>query len=517
MVVGDILRKNARIYAKKLAVVFGEHRFTWRELYERVNHFSNSLLGLGLTKGERVVFLSKNSHYFFEIWFSLAQTGLIGITPNYRLGANELSYVIKDSGASTIIVSNEYVEVIRKVLPEIPEVRFLIGIGENHALALDYEKMVRNGGEIEPNIFVTEDDIRLLMYTSGTTGIPKGAVWTHKSSIPPSWGTIIAAQLEVDDIHLNMLPLCLAGGNVACMAFCLGGAPTVILEEFDPIRIFETIEREKVTVTHLVPTMISSLINHPEIKKYDLSSLRLIMYGSAPISGEVLRQAMETFKCRFIQCYGATETSGFCGFLLPEDHVLTGAEKRLRKIASFGREAIWAELRVVDENGNDVKGDEVGEIIIKGNGVIKEYWKDPEKTKDAIKNGWWYSGDMAKMDEDGYISIVDRKTGMIISGGINIYPREIENVLYSHPAVKEAVVIGVPDREWGESVKAVVQLKEGMTANEEEIIDFCKQHLASYKKPKSVDFVDQFPLGIGGKILKRVVREQYWKGKDRRV
>jgi acyl-CoA synthetase (AMP-forming)/AMP-acid ligase II len=197
--------------------------------------------------------------------------------------------------------------------------------------------------------------------------------------------------------------------------------------------------------------------------------------------------------------------------------VLTGSEKRLRKIASCGREAIWAELRVVDENGNDVKGDEVGEIIIKGDGVIKEYWKDPDKTKDAIKNGWWHSGDMAKVDEDGYISIVDRKTGMIISGGINIYPREIENVLYSHPAVKEAVVIGVPDREWGESVKAIIQLREGMTANEQEIIDFCKQHLASYKKPKSVDFVDQFPLGIGGKILKRVVREQYWKGKDRKV
>jgi len=517
MVVGDILHKNARLFPEKLALVFGENRLTWRELYGRVNRFSNSLLGLGLTKGERVVFLSKNSRYFFEIWFSLAQTGLIGITPNYRLGANELSYVIKDSGASTIIVSDEYVELIRKVLAEIPEVRFLIGMGKNHALPLDYEKMVRNGAETGPNIFVTEDDIRLLMYTSGTTGIPKGAVWTHKSSIPPSWGTIIAARLEVDDIHLNMLPLCLAGGNVACMAFCLKGAPTVILEEFDPIRIFETIEREKVTVTHLVPTMISSLINHPEVKKYDLTSLRLIMYGSAPISVEVLRQAMETFKCRFIQCYGATETSGFCGFLLPEDHVLTGSEKQLRKIASCGREAIWAELRVVDENDNDIKGGEVGEIIIKGDGVIKEYWKDPDKTKEAIKNGWWHSGDMAKVDEDGYISIVDRKTGMIISGGMNIYPREIESVLYRHPAVKEAVVIGVPDREWGESVKAIIQLKEGMTADEEEIIDFCKQHLASYKKPKSVDFADQFPLGIGGKILKRVVREQYWKGKDRKV
>jgi acyl-CoA synthetase (AMP-forming)/AMP-acid ligase II len=192
------------------------------------------------------------------------------------------------------------------------------------------------------------------------------------------------------------------------------------------------------------------------------------------------------------------------------------------KYGSVGKPTPGHDVRIVDDNGKELKANEPGNIAlyigdVRPPGLFKEYWKDPDKTKDAIKNGWWHSGDMAKVDEDGYISIVDRKTGMIISGGINIYPREIENVLYSHPAVKEAVVIGVPDREWGESVKAIIQLREGMTANEQEIIDFCKQHLASYKKPKSVDFVDQFPLGIGGKILKRVVREQYWKGKDRKV
>lgn len=517
MVVGDIVRRNARRFPHQPALVFGEHRLTWGEANERVNRFCHSLLNLGLSKGERVVLFSKNSHQFVETWFALAKAGLIGITPNYRLGGKELIYIINDSGASAVILSDEYVEVLRGILPEISGVRYLIGIGKDHHLPHDYETMVRDGVPEEPHVPVEDGDIHLLMYTSGTTGVPKGAVWTHKSSITPYWDLIIATHLGVNDVNLNILPLCLAGGNMTCMTFCLRGASTVILKEFDPIRIFETIEKEKVTATTLVPTMIINLINHPEIKKYDLSSLKKIMYGSAPISLEVLKQAMAAFRCDFIQCYGATETNAFTGYLLAKDHVIDGSEKQVRRLASCGKEAIWAEQRVVDENGNDVKGDEVGEIIIKGDGVIKEYWKAPEKTKDTIKDGWWHSGDMAKVDEDGYIYIVDRKIDMIISGAINIYPREIENVLYSHPAVKEAVVIGVPDQEWGEAIKAVIQLKEGMRATEQDIIDFCKQHLASYKKPKSVDFIDQFPLGTGGKILKRVVREQYWEGKERKV
>jgi long-chain acyl-CoA synthetase len=517
MVVGDIIRRNARKFSDKVAFIFGEQRLTWHEANGRVNCFCQALLGLGLAKGERVVLLSKNSHQFVEIWFALAKIGLIGITPNYRLGGKELAYIINDCKASTIIVSDEHVETIRSIFHEIPEVKHLIGIGDSHGLPLDYERMVGDGKDREPEVSVDEDDIRLLMYTSGTTGAPKGAVWTHKSSITPYWDLIIAAHLEVDDVNLNVLPLCLAGGNMTCMTFCLRGASTVILNEFDPIRIFETIEKEKASATTLVPTMIINLINHPEINKYDLSSLKRIMYGSAPISLEVLKQAMAAFRCDFIQCYGATETNAFTGYLLAKDHVVGGSEKQVQRLASCGKEGMWAEQRVVDDNGNDVKGDEVGEIIIKGDGVIKEYWKAPEKTKDTIKNGWWHSGDMAKVDEDGYIYIVDRKIDMIISGAINIYPREIEDVLYQHPAIKEAVVIGVPDPQWGETIKAVVQLKEGLRATEEEIINFCKKYLASYKKPKSVDFVEQLPLGTGGKILKRVVRERYWKGRDRHV
>ena len=517
MIVGDIITRNAHRFPDRLAVAFRDTRLTWRELNERVNRLSNSLLALGLRKGDRVVLFSKNSHQFIESWFAFAKAGLVGITPNYRLGGKELSYIIGDSGASAVIVSQENAETVRDIAPNIRDVKYFIGIGENHRLSVDYESMIRVGTPEEPDVQVDEEDIRLLMYTSGTTGVPKGAVWTHRSSITPYWDLIIAAHLQLDDTNLNVLPLCLAGGNMTCMTFCFRGAATVVLEEFDPIKIFETIEKERATATTLVPTMIINLINHPDIRKYDLSSLRKIMYGSAPISNEILKQAMEVFKSDFIQCYGATESNAFSGYLLPEDHLHDGSEKQVKRLASCGREAIWAEQRVVDGEGHDVKGDQVGEIIIKGEGVIKEYWKDPEKTRATIRDGWWHSGDMAKVDDEGYIYIVDRKIDMIISGAINIYPREIENVLYSHPAVKEAIVIGVPDEQWGEVVKAVVQLKDGMAATEEEIIEFCKKNLASYKKPKSVDFIEQFPIGTGGKILKRAVREAYWKGRDRNV
>jgi long-chain acyl-CoA synthetase len=517
MVIGDIVRRNARRFPDKVAIVFEENRLTWREVNERVNRFSHSLLKLGLKKGERVVIFSKNSHQFIEILFALAKTGLIGITPNYRLSEKELTYIINDSEASAAIVSDECIGSIKENLSKIQSVRYLIGIGNNHLLPLDFEEMVKDGIETEPAVTVNENDIRLLMYTSGTTGVPKGAVWRHKEFFDSCWYFIIAAHIEVDDTNLNVLPLCLAGGSQTSMTFAMRGCTNVILKEFDPRQIFETVEKEHITITTLVPTMIINLISHPDVNSYNLSTLKKINYGSAPISIEVLKQALEKFRCNFIQTYGATETGVFCSYLLFEDHILNGSELKTQRLASVGREAMWAEILIVDEAGNEVPVGEVGEILIKGDGVIKEYWKSPEKTKESIRNGGWYSGDIAKRDEDGYIYIVDRKIQMISSGGIKIYPREIENVLYSHPSVKEAVVIGVPDPEWGEAVKAVIILKEGMKATEEEIISFCKEHLASYKKPKSVDFVGQFPLGTGGKILKRVIREQYWKGRDRRV
>jgi acyl-CoA synthetase (AMP-forming)/AMP-acid ligase II len=517
MVVGDIVRKYSRLYPDDPAVRDGETTLTWKELNERANRLSNALTRSGLKKGDRVAFISKNCRQFFELWFGLAKGGFIGITPNFRLAPQEFLYILNDAEAKAVIVSEEFQDKIKEIAPEFDTVKFIAGIHGQHRLDLDFETILRESSPEEPTTKVHENDIRLIMYTSGTSGKPKGAVWTHRSSITPYPDLIIAAGCRRSDINMNIIPLCLAGGTITSNTFAYRASLNVVVREFDPVSVFKTIQREKVTATTMVPTIIVALLNHPERENYDLSSLRKIIYGSAPISAEVLERAMEAFQCDFIQAYGATESNGFSGYLYPEDHILDGSERSRTKISSAGYEALWAQQRVVNEKGEDVAPGEVGEILIGGDGVIEEYWKAPEKTAESIRDGWWHSGDLATVDEEGYIYIVDRKIDMIISGAMNIYSREIEDVLYEHPAIEHAVVIGVPDDEWGESVKAVIQLKPGSRATGEEIVRHCLDHLASYKKPRSVDFVEEMPMSSAGKILKRVIRERYWKGRKRRI
>ncbi|RLB11349.1 MAG: hypothetical protein DRG39_04320, partial [Deltaproteobacteria bacterium] len=288
----------------------------------------------------------------------------------------------------------------------------------------------------------------------------------------------------------------------------------VFLPTFDTPSVFRLIEKEKITITNLIPTMLNMMVNHPDVGKYDYSSLRVLMSGGAPIAPELVKKIINTFKCDYIQTYGMTETSPYLTLSILKEHLKSLPwEEQLRYKAKTGREFITVSLRVVDENENDIKKDEkqVGEIIVKGDTITPGYWKLPDETEKAIKDGWLYTGDLAVMDEEGYIQIVDRKKDMIITGGENVYSTEVENVLYMHPAILEAAVIGVPDEHWGEAVKAVVALKEGHSATEKEIIEFCKNHLAHYKAPKSVDFVNALPKTGSGKIYKKGIREIYWK------
>jgi len=517
MTFADIVRKYSRLRPHYPAVRFEDMTLTWLELNERANRLTHALKRLGLEKGDRVAFISKNCHQFFELWFGLAKGGFAGITPNYRLSPQEFRYILNDAEAKAVIVAGEFQDSIGEIASELETVRSIVGLDGQHLFDLDYETLLQESPTEEPDTKVGEDDVRLIMYTSGTSGKPKGAVWTHRSSLTPLPDLVIAAGCTRSDVNMNIIPLCLAGGTMTSNTFAYCGALNVAVKEFDPVSVFRTIQTDRVTATTMVPTIIIGLLNHPERARYDLSSLRKIIYGSAPISPEVLEQAMEVFKTVFVQAYGATESNAFSGYLYPEDHVLDGTERSRRRIASAGYEALWAQQRVVKENGEDVSPGEVGEIWIKGDGVIKKYWKAPEKTAESIHDGWWHSGDLATVDEDGYIYIVDRKIDMIISGAMNIYSREVEDVLYEHSAVEHAVVIGVPDEKWGESVKAVIQLKPGWKVTEAEIIDHCLKHLAHYKKPRSVDFVLEMPVSSAGKILKRVVREKYWKGRERRV
>jgi acyl-CoA synthetase (AMP-forming)/AMP-acid ligase II len=286
---------------------------------------------------------------------------------------------------------------------------------------------------------------------------------------------------------------------------------------FNPKEVLEILTTEKITMCQFVPTMVNAMLQEKDIEKYDLSALRLIPYAAAPMPVELLKRAMRRFRCDFVQFYGQTETGPMTTILRPEDHVLEGSEEETAKLASAGRPAIHYEVRIVDDEGNDLPVGEVGEIVVRSEAMCMEYWELPEETEASVRQGWRYTGDFGKFDHEGNVYIVDRKNDMIISGGKNIYPREIEEIIYGHDAVLEATVIGVPDDYWGESVKALVVLREGMTATEEEIIDLCKRNLASYKKPRSVEFVDELPKNPTGKILKRVIREKYWKGRDRMV
>ena len=284
--------------------------------------------------------------------------------------------------------------------------------------------------------------------------------------------------------------------------------------QFDPKEVLELISTEKITMCQLVPTMINTLLQYPEIDRYDLSSLRLIMYAAAPMPVELLKRALRTFKCGFAQFYGQTESGPLTTILQPEDHVLEGSERQLQKLGSAGRPVLSYEIRVVDAEGKDISVGEVGEIIVKSEAMMKGYWKLPRESAKKLKGRWLHTGDLGRFDEDGYLYIVDRKDDMIISGGVNIYPREVEEVLYQHPSVLEASVIGVPDDYWGEAVKAIIVLEERAHASEEEIIQFCKERIAGYKKPKSVEFWSELPKNPQGKILKRAIRERFLKKTD---
>jgi acyl-CoA synthetase (AMP-forming)/AMP-acid ligase II len=298
------------------------------------------------------------------------------------------------------------------------------------------------------------------------------------------------------------------------------GGTHVLVREFDAKVVLEAIQKEKVTLTNLIPTMLNLMVNHPDVGKFDYSSLRVLLSGGAPIAPEVVRKIVETFKCDYIQTYGMTETSPYLTLSILKDHLKKlSDEDQLRFKSKTGREFIGVELKVVNDQGKEVKKDEkeVGEIIVKGDIVTKGYWKLPEETKKSIKDGWLYTGDMAVIDEEGYVTIVDRKKDMILTGGENVYSTEVENVLYMHPAILECAVVGVPDQKWGEAVKGIVVLKLGQKATDQEIIQFCKERMAHYKAPKSIDFIETLPRTGSGKIHKKGLRDKYWEGYEKKV
>ena len=516
MVYGDLIASMARRSPNGTAIVFEDKSFTWKEANDRVNSLANALVALGLEKGDRVAIFAQNSHRYAESYFALAKAGLVSVPINWQSPASEACYILNDSGARALIADEQFLPFIESLSSQLKSVRHVIGMGGKSGAGPDYEVLISQFPASEPAVEVLPEDLRSIVYTSGTTGMPKGCITTHRQSLVSFANFLIEIPVPFEQPTLLAVPFFTGFGAHLCFDAPYSRSTMVILRKFEPSAVLAAIQRHRIAHLCLVPTMISALCNVPNISKYDLSSLRLIAYGGSPISAAVLKRAISVFRCGFCQLFGTAEAGGLVAYLTPEDHELDGSEIKEKRLLSTGREALYAKIRLIDDEGKEVPPNEPGELTVRSESTFSGYWNMPEKTAETIRNGWVYTGDVGYRDEDGYIYIVDRKKEMIISGGVNIYPAEIEAVLYTHPAVAQAAVIGVPDPHWGEAVKAIVELKPDAQASEEEIIEFCRERLASYKKPKSVDFVTGL-VSNSGKVAKRQLRERYWKGEQRRV
>jgi fatty-acyl-CoA synthase len=514
MPLNELLPKAVKLYPHREAVVCGDLRLTYREFARRVWRLAHGLESLKLQRNDRVAILHENCHVFLEAYFAAAHLGLILVPLNFRLSPKELAMIINDSGALVLIAQAKF----RDKVVELPKFgckvdKVIWTQDTSEEGSMDYEKLLAaQEGTPPAERSLRDDDVAHLYYTSGTTGRPKGVMLTHKNVKSHALGSIAELHLTDSDHWFHVAPLFHLADAWATFAITWVGGKHVIVPTFDPAKVLKLIQEERITLTNLIPTMLNMMVNHPEARTFDYSSLRVILSGGAPIAPEVVRKIIDTFECDYIQTYGMTETSPYLTLSILKDQ-LKGLprERQLEFKASTGREFINVSLKVVSPEGKEVARDnaQVGEIIVKGDTVTAGYWNMPEETNKTIRDGWLYTGDLAVVNEEEYVTIVDRKKDMIITGGENVYSTEVENVLYTHDAVLEAAVIGVPDLKWGEAVKACVVLKPGKTATEEEIIAFCKANLAHYKAPKSVDFLEALPRTGSGKIYKKGLKEPY--------
>ncbi|MBU4567061.1 MAG: long-chain fatty acid--CoA ligase [Desulfarculus sp.] len=511
MNMGDMLRRTAGRVPDKPALIMGEASLTYGELNRRVNRLANAFMGRGLVKGDRVAVLTNNCIEFFEIYLALCKSGGVLVPINNLLRLGELNQIMAYMKPRFIVYHKDFQELVLEVMDRHPSLESAVCLGGEPAPGhLEYEALMDNGSEAEPRVEIRGEDLMSIFLTSGTTGRPKGALRTHHHNCLNAMSAAIEVGVRPDDRVLLLFPFYHVTFEDRFCHLMLGNTFVLRREgSFDPAQVLDLLSKHRITICQFVPTMISSMLENKDIETYDLSALRLILYAAAPMPVELLKKAMGRFKCGFMQFYGQTETGPMTTILRPEDHILEGAPKEVERLASCGRPVLMYEAMVVDETGKEVAPGQVGELVVRSESTAGGYWALPEESGATMKEGWLHTGDFARRDEEGFIFIVDRKGDMIISGGKNIYPREIEEVLYQHPQVREAMVIGVPDPHWGESVKAIVVLKNGVKVEAQEIIEHCKKNLASYKKPKTVEFWDSLPKSPTGKLLKRVVRDKF--------
>ena len=512
----DIVRTHGVARASDNSLIEGDRTRTWGELYERSIRVANALQAAGVGVQDRVAFLDKNSIEHFEVFYGCALINAVSVDINWRLAPPEVEFIVNDAAAKVLVVHADFWPVIEAIRANLTTTQLIVVIGGTGG-DIDYETWVNSGAATDPAVVSASEDVAFQLYSSGTTGRPKGVMLTNNNFFVMLPGARTFWKLSDDMINLVAMPLFHIGGGGWATAGQFVGSSSIIVREMDPNAVIQLIEKHKITHGFLVPAVLQFMLMMPSVKEADFSSLQLMVYGASPISLEVLTNSVETFKCDFMQVYGLTETTGATTLLPSEDHDPKGPNAH--RLRSCGVPAPGVEIRIIDNaTGKELPAREVGEIWCKSPQVMKGYWNNPKATAESITpDGWFKTGDAGYRDEDGYIYIHDRVKDMIVSGGENVYPAEVESALMSHPAIADVAVIGVPHEKWGETVKAIVVKKADVAVTEAEIIEFSKGLLARFKCPTSVDWIDALPRNPSGKILKKDLRAPYWEGRERMV
>lgn len=507
----------------KVGVIDGDNQYTYGEYAKRTHRLANALRALGIGKGDRVSFICYNTHHLLEAYYGVIESGAILNPINIRLPAQDIAYILNHSASKAVFYHKDFSPLVKAIKPGLSETKHWITLeGEVDDLAThEYEGLLASASSEYHKPHFDENDIAELFYTSGTTGKPKGVALTHRTLHLHCLYSALALMTSDTEVILHVVPLFHVNGWGTPHTFTMMGGTHVMLRKVDPAVLLGLIQKHRITYLLGVPFIYNALINYPDLPKYDISSLKFLISGGAPASPTLIKAMEEKLGAKAIVGYGLSETSPVLTLAQPRKH-LTEAERpemRLTRQAMTGWSIPGVAMRVIDSEGKDVRpdGQQIGEIIVRSNVVMECYYKDPESTKSAIRDGWFHTGDMATMDEEGYVLIKDRAKDIIISGGENISSVEIENALYSHPAVFECAVVSAPDDQWGEVPVAIVTLKPGATATTEDLLACARERLSGFMIPKRIEFRDQLPKGGTGKILKGELREPFWRGMEKHV
>jgi len=514
MNITEFLTISAAIVPDRPGMVFEDRSTTFEQLQTRVNKLANGMADLGVGAEDRVAFLHVNTDHYIEALFATSKLDAVFVPLNFRARGEELSYMINDSTPKVLFVGPRYVDMVKSFADGIESVKHVIVMEGEPQDFLAYDNVVTEASDDERFPESADDDLAVIMFTAGTTGFPKGVMLSHESFSSYILSNVTPADPDIEERNILTVPLYHIAGMQAVVSAVYAGRTLIIQRQFDALGWMKLVEQHQVDRAMMVPTMLKLLMDHEEFHTHDLSSLQVITYGAAPMPLEVIKRAIQELpNAHFINAFGQTETAATITMLPPEDHDLTGTpeeiERKLKRLSSIGKPLVDVDVQIVDEDGEQLAVGETGEIVASGARLMKGYWHMEAATAEAIRGGWLYTGDLGYMDPDGYIFLSGRAKDFIKRGGEMISPEEVEQVLQSHPAIDEAAIIGIPDLDWGERVRAIVVAKRGQTGEEAEDIEYCRQHLASYKKPESVVLTDELPRNPLGKGLKRVLREQF--------